>query len=471
MMTDKSHSPLELQDPHAWLEGRRLAAWTAYHAGKYVEALGSTLEALAFKPRATWPYYLCGMIYYRQGMYHYGAAFLKVFLYLERDKGTAYYRRAQLALDSWWNETHRDPVQEHPPIPLTSYTGSIPLSINVIVKNEEQYLPRLLKSIEPLKAQELVIVDTGSTDRTIEIAKSAGAKLVQVNWNDNFAEARNVALENSTQEWVCWFDADDELSPDGIDLLRSITMSKTPINYHYFRLAYGDTLSSQVRLWRRSTNNSWWPFIHERIWPNGPTQHHPEIVVWHYDDDRRPQKIERNIKMLSHAVEREPANQYWRFYLMVTLAISQRYVEAKQHAEIFMTLTSDTPDHYASRNYVRYLLAWIYLFCEPQDPKKTVELCLQGIAGTPTTAEFWCLLGDAYLYFNRALDGYACYDVAMKIGTWNWSRFWLTDITKYDKYPTYMKNRLREHLGSDNLDYYLFNEKFSDLPNSPVKPI
>ncbi len=93
------------------------------------------------------------------------------------------------------------------------------LSLCMIVKNEEEMLPRCLESIKDL-AEEIVIVDTGSTDRTVEIARSFGAKIVDFPWNDNFSEARNLSLDHATGDWILILDADETLSAKDHETLR-----------------------------------------------------------------------------------------------------------------------------------------------------------------------------------------------------------------------------------------------------------
>jgi len=82
------------------------------------------------------------------------------------------------------------------------------LSACYIVKNEEKTLS---KSIESLKNQvdEIIIVDTGSTDKTIEIAKSYGAEVIETAWEDDFSKPRNLAIENATGDWIIMIDADE----------------------------------------------------------------------------------------------------------------------------------------------------------------------------------------------------------------------------------------------------------------------
>src|SRR6185437_14325062 len=79
------------------------------------------------------------------------------------------------------------------------------------VKNEEKFIGQCLKSVKDIAGQ-IVVVDTGSTDRTIETARKSGAEVHSFAWCDDFSAARNAALEHVTGDWVLALDADEELS-------------------------------------------------------------------------------------------------------------------------------------------------------------------------------------------------------------------------------------------------------------------
>jgi glycosyltransferase involved in cell wall biosynthesis len=83
------------------------------------------------------------------------------------------------------------------------------LSVAIITKNEEANLPRALESVR--WANEIVVVDSGSTDGTVEIAWSSGAKLIQEEWH-GFGKQKNLAIEYCTSEWILSLDADEEVS-------------------------------------------------------------------------------------------------------------------------------------------------------------------------------------------------------------------------------------------------------------------
>src|ERR1700741_3943909 len=95
------------------------------------------------------------------------------------------------------------------------------LSICIITYNEEANIGRTLASVEPLVADgkgEIIVVDSGSTDRTVEIAKSFGARVFVEEWK-GFAAQKNFAINKATGDWILSLDADEELQPALIEEL------------------------------------------------------------------------------------------------------------------------------------------------------------------------------------------------------------------------------------------------------------
>lgn len=86
------------------------------------------------------------------------------------------------------------------------------LGLSMIVRNGEAQLPACLASARPF-VQEIVVADTGSTDRSMEIARDFGAQVIQIPWEDDFGKARNLALAESHTDWVLSMDADERLDP------------------------------------------------------------------------------------------------------------------------------------------------------------------------------------------------------------------------------------------------------------------
>src|SRR5262249_10900004 len=93
--------------------------------------------------------------------------------------------------------------------------------VTMIVTNDAKNLPESLACVRHL-VDEMVVVDTGSTDRTKEIAREMGAKLFEFPWIDHFAAARNESLRYASGEWIFWLDADDRLNDENRAKLRNL---------------------------------------------------------------------------------------------------------------------------------------------------------------------------------------------------------------------------------------------------------
>jgi glycosyltransferase involved in cell wall biosynthesis len=102
--------------------------------------------------------------------------------------------------------------------PATNMT----LGLCRIVKDEEEMLGKCLAAVAPA-VDEIVIVDTGSSDRTIQIAKEFGARVIEQPWTGSFSDARNASFEAATTDWIIYLDADEVLVSDDVARLRSLT--------------------------------------------------------------------------------------------------------------------------------------------------------------------------------------------------------------------------------------------------------
>ena len=100
------------------------------------------------------------------------------------------------------------------------------ISLCMIVKNEEEFIENCLNSVKDL-VDEIIIVDTGSTDSTIDIAKGFGAKVFPFKWVDDFAAARNESLKHATKEWILVLDADEEIDKKDHERIISLVNNKS----------------------------------------------------------------------------------------------------------------------------------------------------------------------------------------------------------------------------------------------------
>jgi glycosyltransferase involved in cell wall biosynthesis len=95
------------------------------------------------------------------------------------------------------------------------------LSLCMIVKNEEKFLPMCLESVKDY-VDEIIIVDTGSTDKTVEIAGKYGAKIYNHPWENSFSKARNYSLKYATCDWILILDADEEIDKEDTHKLKDV---------------------------------------------------------------------------------------------------------------------------------------------------------------------------------------------------------------------------------------------------------
>lgn len=128
------------------------------------------------------------------------------------------------------------------------------LSLCMIAKNEADFLEECLNSVNEI-VDEIIIVDTGSIDKTKEIAKKFNAKLIDHKWNNNFSEARNVSLKHATKDWILVLDADETLSKQ--DLKKIKELIKTNENEGYMLIQRTYTNNSSAQKWVTSKDDNY----------------------------------------------------------------------------------------------------------------------------------------------------------------------------------------------------------------------
>ncbi|MFB5679272.1 glycosyltransferase [Paenibacillus terreus] len=211
------------------------------------------------------------------------------------------------------------------------------ISLCMIVKNEEEYLPKCLSSVMRI-VDEIIIVDTGSTDNTVSIAEAFGAKVIHMPWQDSFSAARNRGFEEATGDWILWLDADEEMDVEEADRLKelltrdAIREQNIEVIQFYFinHLETGET--SHASLDRMVRNRPQYRFegrIHEQILPSvlwaNPAMKvgQVDIHIHHYGNLAknilRQDKIRRNISLLLQSLRENPDYRQNHYYLGIEL--------------------------------------------------------------------------------------------------------------------------------------------------------
>jgi hypothetical protein len=189
----------------------------------------------------------------------------------------------------------------------------------MIVRDEAAHLPDCLESIRNV-VDEIVIVDTGSTDATVSIAQSFGARVHIHQWDGDFAAARNVGLELATGRWILYIDADERLRPIEPELVRR-TLEHAPEVALRLRLKpfVGATPYWEYRLWRSHPRIRFEGMMHEKVTPSisalvaqeGMTVSESPLFLDHvgYDGDQA-HKLHRNLPLLRAQLAANPKSAY-----------------------------------------------------------------------------------------------------------------------------------------------------------------
>jgi GT2 family glycosyltransferase/tetratricopeptide (TPR) repeat protein len=207
-----------------------------------------------------------------------------------------------------------------PPALSDNHAAAPRVSVCLIARNEERFLPQCLRSVRSLAAQ-IVVVDTGSTDRTIEIAREFGAEVHSFAWCDDFSAARNAALEHAKGDWILIIDADEELAPEQTaTALREIQVA-TVMGYRLPIIDRGREeggCSYVPRLFRNAPGVFFVGRIHEQAFSSiqvrckqwGLKHELGKTTLRHYGYTGEVMagrnKIERNLRLLERAVEEMP---------------------------------------------------------------------------------------------------------------------------------------------------------------------
>jgi glycosyltransferase involved in cell wall biosynthesis len=216
----------------------------------------------------------------------------------------------------------------------------ITISLCMIVRNEEKSLGRCLSSVGSL-ADEIIIVDTGSTDKTKEIALSFGAVIHDFEWIDNFSAARNYAFSKASKEYIFWLDADDYLKKADQALFRKLkkvlkgNINSVNMPYNLAFDAVGNVTASlrRNRLVRRSCNFQWIGPVHEYLEVSGPTLGSDVSITHEKDKEYTDRNLRIYQKRVAQGEEFSPRDQYYYANELRDHALNE---EACKYYEIFL---------------------------------------------------------------------------------------------------------------------------------------
>lgn len=212
----------------------------------------------------------------------------------------------------------------------------LPITVCIPALNEEELIEKAISSVLPV-AKEVIVLDTGSADRTIELSKMAGAAVHQIQWSEDFSLVRNKLIELAENPYILMLDADEQYVGDGSDLaayINSCTLRAGRVKL-INQLDHGDRTETFIcRIFPNNNRYSYRGRIHEQLMEGKQPAAgiNTEIAFVHYGYEKaqieKKQKTARNINMLMKELNQNPEDPYLMYQIAKTLYVAQEYEKA-----------------------------------------------------------------------------------------------------------------------------------------------
>ncbi len=293
------------------------------------------------------------------------------------------------------------------------------LSICMMVKDEEKNIRRCLDALRPLLDKpdvELIIVDTGSQDNTVNIAKEYTHKIFHHQWNKNFSQMRNITISYAKGEFIFILDADEVLT--GPMNLYSILTDKKLNSFNTYILKIKNLVPTgapvilpQQRVFRNDGD-----FHYEGAVHNQPIFKEPilstDLLLEHYgylfiDEEVREKKFLRTGSILMSELEKDPENVYYRFQLARSYNAYREKRKALDEIRKAYKLICNDKEKMVRHCYVYGEYA--SRCCANNEFNEAVHVCLEGIEIVPEYVDLYYILAYAYIQLDKREEAYQIY--------------------------------------------------------------
>ncbi len=280
-----------------------------------------------------------------------------------------------------------------------------PISVCIIAKNEEKHIEKCLKAIMPY-GFEIIVIDTGSTDRTKEIAAKYADKVLDYTWTNDFAAARNFSLEQATNDYVLILDCDEVVTKLDMEEIQQL-IAKYPAavgliarDNHY---TSNRTDSVYRDLVERLFNRKYYHYespIHEQVTHNQNGMRYASyelpLVTDHVGYTGTPEelqaKVERNNSLLLQELEKDPDNPYLYFQIGQSYNMIYDYENSYRYYNKALEYDVDPQAEWVQMMIIAYGNAMLHTGREEE------ALLIENIYEEfNTTADFLCLMGRIYM--------------------------------------------------------------------------
>ena len=238
---------------------------------------------------------------------------------------------------------------------MASHNEGILLSACLIVRNEQEFLEGCLRSIKD-HVNEIIIVDTGSTDQTLEIAKRFSHDIFTFPWQDNFSDARNFCISKAKGQWILQIDADERIQPVCASYLQTLLKDPSFIAYRCIDayLPHYSALNGHIRLFRNDKRIRYEGIIHESV--NDSIEDFVqnkglkiglcEVFIEHLGYSKNPkEKFKRDLQLVTKELNRNPKNLInWHRLALIYYHLEKREIAKSVNAKA-LTMIREKGDY------------------------------------------------------------------------------------------------------------------------------
>lgn len=328
----------------------------------------------------------------------------------------------------------------------------------VIAKNEEKNMSQWFESVKGLFDQ-YVFVDTGSTDKTVEIAKEYGLEVHHFDWIKDFSAARNFAFSKAKTDYICWLDLDDVLeNREGFILFRDTVMELADYwvsTYHYASDDQGNPRCSflRERVIKNHLGMKWEYAIHEGIKPVRPDNGPVTVQFtqsWAVRHKRTAEDLEkdrnRNLGIFDVLKAQGKMDHRIEYYYGKELVEAKRPIEA---IPVLLSCLSKSELEPHDRTLSFEYLIHAYMLCNQWD--QAISMAFTALQFNPLRAEYYCFAADCYLKLNKPAEASVLFEAARKVPRANPNmQLVFSQAPMYGAYPTAQLARI--YYTAQNID-------------------
>ncbi|TMN21418.1 glycosyltransferase [Lentibacillus cibarius] len=301
------------------------------------------------------------------------------------------------------------------------------ISFVMVVKNEAKHIEGVLESINPIREvikSEIIIVDTGSDDNTVDIARKYTDKIYFHEWDDDFASMRNKSISYAKGEWLFVLDGDEViLNPE---VLIEFYQSGKDRNYNSMFVNLKNIANEEkglynyvviARMFKNTGDFKYVGAIHEQPLKKGPT-HLLDLTLVHYgydntDDALMERKYTRNRGLLEKELEKDPDNIYYLHHIANTYAMKKYYDKELYYSQKAYEVAKEKRIDLSKTMYVYSGLAIALM-----NNKKIFDvekICKEAINTKDGIMDFYCYLGKAQSQMGKNKEAIASYNKYLEL--------------------------------------------------------